>query len=657
MSTDSLSKLAKAAGIALDWEDIAGVARRVTPQSARAILTALGHPCDTEGECRESLSKLTHAVAPKRLVVEAGQDFRLPIEAAKARLVLESGETRRLDLIRGPAGVTARGVSVLGYHQLEIDGAKVELAVCPPRCLTIGERLGRRAWGLAAQLYSLPGPGAFGDFGDLARLAQAAAAVGADALAVSPTHALFAADASAYSPYSPSSRDQLNGLYASLSALEPSSIPQVQSALIDWLTAAPQKTRALREALATTETDPRRAAFVEAGGEPLRRHALFEALHGYFRDTQGVSDWRAWPAPFQDPARAEAAARSPELQAEVAFHMGVQWAADLSLQQAQAVALERGIGLGLISDLAVGLSPSGAHAWAYPDELLKGLTLGAPPDAFQAKGQGWGITSFSPEALRRTGFDPFLRTLRSALKHAGGVRIDHALGLKRLWVLPEGASPLEGAYLDAPFEDLLRLLALESHRANAVVIGEDLGVVPPGLRDALEQHAVLGMQVLPFEQEEGQPRAPQTWRKRAVGLTSTHDLSPLGGWWVGTDLTWRRHLDPDFDLKAGQDERDVARANFWAAAKMAGVTSGPQPSAETPGPAIDAAIAYVAATPCELVLFPLEDLFGEIEAVNLPGVVDEHPNWRRRYLSPITTLFAAPDVARRLAGLRAERPK
>lgn len=656
MSEDTLDKLAAAVGLIRDWEDIDSRPQRVTPDAVRAILSALGHPCETEAQCRESLAALADAPPSPMQVIQAGRQATVEGPPGRAQLVLESGEACDIDL--EPVGGKARlpPIDQAGYHRLEAHDRELILAVCPPRCVTPHDLLGRRAWGLTVQVYALAGPGGFGDFGDLARFAAAFAKAGADALAISPTHALFAADPHRYSPYSPSSRDYLNPLLADPGVLG-DAVPTVDApALIDWPQASPAKLTQLTALRAKAEADSRFARFIADGGPELRRHALFEALHAHFA-ALGEFDWRKWPQAFQDPTSAEAAARDLPVADAVQDHLVLQWLADLSLDQAQRSARDAGIGLGLIADLAVGLDPAGSHAWSRPQDLLSGLTLGAPPDAFQSAGQGWGITTFAPEALRRQAFAPFLTTVRAALRYAGGLRIDHALGLKRLWVLPQGASPTEGAYLRNPMEELLALIALESHRAGAVVIGEDLGVVPPGLRDTLIAHGLLGMRVLPFEREDEAFRPPAEWDVCAAAMTSTHDLPPTAGWWRGRDIAWRETLDAEGDRAAEARERASARSALWQAAISAGTAEGPEPLAEDPAPAVDAAVAMVAATPCELALVPIEDLMGLDEQVNLPGVVEVHPNWRRRLPSEAEAILADPAVARRIERLEAERPR
>lgn len=652
MSDRDLLALAEAAGVAVDWTDFNGQERTVGLETIRAVLIALGHDVSAPAN---ALAALGGTADRDLLVLDANTARELPVRAKRARLTLEDG--RQFDVPSEDGRLTLR-VAEPGYHSLELDDRVVTLAVCPPRSLTPRDVLGRDSWGLTTQIYALADHGGFGDFAALGAFAEAAGAAGADALAISPTHALFPSAPERCSPYSPSSRDHLNILFADPSALGVAPAPASGGDLIDWPEAARAKMARLNAAYHAFSGDRRFDDFIAAGDGELYRHAVFQALDERFAPTLGAGAWRRWPAEHRDPDTAEATARALGLEDRVGFFLFAQWLADLGLDQAQAAARRAGMGLGLIADLAVGLDPGGSHAWRRPDELMLGLTLGAPPDAFQAAGQSWGLTSFSPDALARTGYAPFLATLRAALRHAGGVRIDHALGLGRLWVVPDGASADQGAYLRYPIDDLLSLIALESRRAGAVVIGEDLGVVPEGLRDKLAARGLLGMRVLPFERDEdGAFTPPATWDRLAAAMTSTHDLPPTAGWWRGRDIDWRERLAAPGDRRAERRQRAADRADLWNMARESELAEGPPPPADAPDAAVDTALAVVAAAPSELALIPIEDLLGLDEQPNLPGVVDVHPNWRRRLPGASQALLSAPDVVRRLARLNAQRPR
>ncbi|PCD04684.1 4-alpha-glucanotransferase [Sphingomonas spermidinifaciens] len=604
----------------VDWEDAGGVARRVSIDSLRAVLSGLGFDCDNAGQCADSLARLHAGVADACCVVDAGTP--LTGFEGRGRLTLESGTA-----IDVRPGDPARAI---GYHRLEHAGGEIELIVAPPR--GVGIEPAERLWGTAVQLYSLRGGGAIGDFAALADFAGEAARAGADALMLSPVHALFTADPGRYSPYSPSSRRFLNPWYAPVDTADPG------GELIDWQAAVDARMAALRRDFAAQHETPAFAAYLASAGADLKRHALFEALFAHF----GTRGWQDWPAAYHDPAGDAASAFAREHAGEIDFHLYAQWRAEQGLARAADAASDMRIGL--VTDIAVGIDVGGSHAWTAGDELMLGIGIGAPPDAFQAAGQNWGITSFSPFALRTKHYRPFIDLLRSAMAHAGGIRIDHALGLRRLWVVPNGASPLDGAYLRQPEDELLRLIALESVRAGAIVIGEDLGVVPPGLREALDDRGILGMRVLPFERTKDCGFvAAADYDAGVAAMTSTHDLAPVAGWWRGTDVEWRAELAGEAsDLAPRAKEREA----FWTAAVGAGVAEGPPPDA--PDAAVDAAVAFIAATPARLAIVPVEDLLGVDQAPNLPGTVDEHPNWRRRLPAPAAELFARPEVAARI---------
>jgi 4-alpha-glucanotransferase len=301
--------------------------------------------------------------------------------------------------------------------------------------------------------------------------------------------------------------------------------------------------------------------------------------------------------------------------------------------------------IGLITDLAIGLDRGGTQVGADPEAFLTDLSIGAPPDFFNPNGQDWGLTSFSPQGLAARGFAPFIGTLRANMRHAGGVRIDHAMGLMRLWLVPRGGSPAEGAYLGYPIDDLLRLLALESHRHRAIVIGEDLGTVPPAFRARCRAAGVAGMDVLWFEREGAGFKAPDKWRDDAVAMTTTHDLPTVAGWWSGADLTLRRGFGAVSEAEI--TDRPKERAALWQAFTDAKVAAGDAPEPTDTDAVVDAAIGFVARSPGPLAIVPLEDIVGTTEQPNLPGTIDQHPNWRRRLKLPADQILKQPAAERR----------
>jgi len=627
ISDKGLVELAAKAGLLPEWQHADGSARAVAPDTLRAALRALRLPCESEQDRRESLHLLDAQQECSLLTLDIGDPF-----PACGRLVLESGEAHDVAL--------GSPIDVPGYHCLETADRLVRLAVAPAAAPGVCQLTGRaKAWGPAVQIYSLRGAQqtGFGDVAALTSFIRSAARLGADLVAINPVHALFVSDPARCSPYAPSNREAMNSLYAS--SLQGGEAEGGD--LIDWPSAAAVRLGRLEADYRAFGGDPAFEGFAQ--DLVIAEHALFEALSVHCTQLGLTADWSGWPAALQQPGTPEVLRFAEKNRDAVRFQAYLQWRASEGLHGAQAEAKSRGMGVGLVADLAVGLHPYGSHSWSRRTELLSGLTLGAPPDIFQAEGQGWGITSFSPAALFETGFEPFLRTVRAALSFAGGVRVDHALGLQRLWLIPDGAEPSDGVYLKQPFDDLVRLLVLEAHRHRALVIAEDLGTVPEGLRERMQTRHLLGMRLISFERDaEGGFVDPADWTPAAVAMTSTHDLIPVAGWWAGTDIDWRRALK----LKGeSEDDRAVDRTGFWPEAD--------RPAPETPEPVVDKAVEQVARAACELAIVPVEDLIGQVEAPNMPGTIDEHPNWRRRL--PQADILSNPAAARRAAILSKER--
>ncbi len=654
-----LQKLAIAAGLQPEWQDAGGRRQIVADDALRTILDRLGHPAISDRQIAASLAaiEVRNARGSRFLSVDAGEPIRFSSAfSGNAELILENGERTSVTVDLG----TMKPIDRTGYHRLEVDDRVIDLLVAPRRCFTIADAVpGRKIWAPSVQIASLRGEhsAAFGDFATLAQTARAFGERGADALAISPVHALFPADASRYSPYAPSSRQFLNGLYGDPSAFDMGSEDRDLPDLIDWQHAIPAKLARLRNAFTqvTPQLEKIISTFRREGGGDLERHAEFDALHAHFFAASGAQGWQQWPVAYHDPPSPAVRRFVTDHAEDVAFHVFLQWLARRDLDAAQTAARESGMAIGLIADLAVGMDPCGSHGWSRRGDLLTGLSIGAPPDPLGPDGQSWGITGFDPRALRENSFAPFIATIRAALAHAGGIRIDHAFGLRRLWVVPEGASAAEGAYLDMPFDDLMRIVAMESQRARAIVIGEDLGTVPDGFREAMDARAMLGMRVLWFERDADGFVPPANWSPDAVAMTGTHDLATIAGWWSGRDIDWTWELgrkSEAADEPADREARSADRAALWSAFD----TQADQPNPEDTDPVVDAAIAHVAGTPCALAIVPLEDLAGLIEQPNLPGTIYEHPNWRRRMPATTEALLQRPDVAGRIDTLKAVRP-
>lgn len=647
MNDAATLQVARAAGLSVEWTDQENQPRTVQVGVLRSVLDALGLPAATDAQCRGSLTELARIERTRRLITaEIGQPVALPGRLGVWRITLEDGTTRQGD-------GTAPTALPVGYHQVEAQDWSGTLAVAPRRGWTLEDAgSGRRLAGLAAQLYALSrrGEGSCGDFTALAELARRAATRGIDALAISPVHALFTANPGRAAPYAPSSRVALNPVYADSGAGMPA---PAETDLINWSAVVTTRLAALRQDFTRDAAGPGFATFRRHAGPELRCHALFEAIAAAAVANGGAPDWRDWPAEFASPRAAGARHFAQDAAQDVAFHLYLQYRAQLGLAAAQHAARRGGMRIGLIADLAVGADPGGSDAWLGPEDMLRGLSIGAPSDAFNRDGQGWGLVSFSPFGLLRSGFSGWLRMLRAALAHAGGVRIDHAMGLARLWVIPDGASPQDGVYLSYPCQDLMRLLALESFRHRAVVLAEDLGTVPAGFPEQLMASGMAGLRVLWFEQvAEGRFRPPAAWTREAVAMTSTHDLPTVAGWWSGRDIAWREQLGLRHEDLAA---RQHARHQLWHSFRAAGAADGDLPGPGEGSRVATAAAGFIGRTASRLALLPLEDALALEEQPNLPGTVSGHPNWCRRLPAPVETMLDRPDVAVRLHALRTGR--
>ncbi|HQF30602.1 MAG TPA: 4-alpha-glucanotransferase [Hyphomicrobiales bacterium] len=527
-----------------------------------------------------------------------------------------------------------------------------DLAEDAGACFSVAEATagGPLPWGFTAPLYGLVSDRdqAVGDFENLARMAEIAAAKGADFLGINPVHALFPARPEWVSPYSPSSRQGLNIFHIAVDKVpefetsEPARRALEASAaafaalrdgeLIDYAAVAALKWplyEALFEAFETGGGARRAAfeAFRQSRGEGLRRRAVFDVLSEHFTcERPDAAGWPCWPQAYRDPRSGEVARFAGEDRGRVAFHEYLQWLADEQLAAAQARARAAGMRLGLYLDIAVGVAGHGADFWAEPEMFGRGVSLGAPPDAFDSNGQNWGLAPFNPHALKRTGYAPFAAMLKSAMTRAGMIRIDHVLGFVRTFWIPEG---LPGTYVRFPLDDLLAVTARESRAARSVVVGEDLGNVPEGLREAMARRNVLGYRVTWFEREWGGDfRTPEKYPRDAIATLTTHDLPTLRGFMGFRDIEWRERIgrhDPEA-IAAERTERDH---DLWRLTGMAGVDLAASERDDREELSL-ALHRRLASSPAAAVAAGIEDALGLVEQPNLPGTVDEHPNWRRR---------------------------
>jgi len=604
-------------GIDPGYHDTSGRWRPASPESLAAVLATMG---------------ATDAVAgpPPGPVQTVRLDHPLP-EVERGTLHLEGGGSLG---IGGPLDPELPW----GYHLLQPDdGPERTLVVSPGRC----PRPDGRRWGLSAQLYAARSRRSWGigDLGDLARLGAWAGRLGARAVLLNPLHAGPPGAHPQPSPYFPSSRCFLNPLYLDVGAMPGAGrLPDLarladlgrglnEERLIDRERVWALKSAALEALFAAPGADAGLEEYLTRRGLPLQRFATFNAL----AEHHGLP-WQAWPGSLRSPDSDAVAAfaGSNEGRARVRFHAWLQM--HLERQLAAVAPTE------LIADLAVGADAGGADAWIWQQSLASGQRIGAPPDEFNRAGQDWGLPPWDPWRLRAAGYRPFIDMVRSTLRAAGGMRVDHVMGLFRLYWIPEGADATDGVYVRYPYWDLLNILALEASRAGAYVVGEDLGTVEDEVRRELAERDVLSYRLLWFE-----PDRPATWPERALGAVSTHDLPTVAGVWSGADLAAQELLGIETN-EAGMGLMRQ-RLRDWAGAAD-GATSAD---------AVVGAYRCLAGAPCDVLTVALDDLAAVEDRPNMPGTVGEWPNWSLALPVPLEELECSP-IAAEVAGALSARP-
>lgn len=702
-----LDALAQAAGIAPHWWDETGGFHPVPDDSKRALLSAMGLPASTRGEVADARASLTQTRAlrdlPLTLAGHQGQSLQVALPAEgrsglpELTLALEDG---RMLSVRPDAGravresfttpdgrPAARDLVELpglpaGLHRLwqaHRPETVCRVVVSPGACaLPPALSGGGRRFGLGAHLYALrrAGDQGIGDFTTLARLGEQAARMGAATVGLNPLHALFPGQRDRASPYHPSDRRFLDPIYLDLAALGDADPTGVAGGELDRLGPVLAELASRRsidypkvwtlkaavleevfgrfEGLIAHEQAPHAVRdferFVHARGAALTRFARFSALaerHG--------GPWWTWPTALQRPD-------DPALRAEVApererFHAWLQWLCDRQLAGAAEASRTAGLSLGFYCDLAVGAAPDSAEVWSSPGLFARGASVGAPPDLFSSEGQVWALPPPNPLRQVETAGDAFAELVAATMRHAGLLRIDHVMGLTRLFWVPQGARGKDGAYVAAPLDLLLARLALESRRAGAAVVGEDLGTVPDGLRERLAEANVLSYRVLWFERDGAGLRPPDRWPAAAAACVSTHDLPTLAGWWVGRDIDERESLGllAAGAARAEREERRAEQTTLLGLLREAGLLDGTDDAgSDVLSQSVAAAIhAWVASSPSCLMLAQVDDLAGEEDAVNLPGTDHERENWRRRIALPVEAL-AEDALARRIVAAVAD---
>ena len=714
----ALDRLADRMGIERSFDNAAGETVTASEETIRALLSAMGVEAGDEAAALALLDRLDEEeygrALPPVVVRRAGEAVTAPVtlphgtRTLRYTLTLESGETqsgvvgfgslpRCRCITVGDVSYAERRLPLgkldkAGYHTLRVETehgvAETRLILAPARChLPTPMLVGEKLWGLSAQLYTLRSDHdwGIGDFGDLRTLADIAASRGAAVVGLNPLHAMFLDNPEHASPYSPASRLFLNPLYIDVTA-----VPEfLDDADLRKQVASPEFRQALEEARASANVDytavsklklpileklfaafqrsakPERRAAFDAfwteGGIGLERFATFQALRQRFA-REGKADWHQWPAEFHD-ATAPAVERfGKEHSDRVAYFVWLQWLADDQLRAAAERAAELGMTIGFYRDLAVGADGGGAETWMTPQAVVDAAHVGAPPDLFNPAGQDWGLPPFHPRALRDAGYQPFIDLVRANMRHAGALRIDHAMALQHVYWIPDGNSPGEGAYVAYPMEDLLGILALESQRQRCLVVGEDLGTVPEGFRERMTEAGVLSYRVVFFEwTEDGAFKGPDEYPELALATVGSHDLATLRGWWEGDDIT----LKADKGLYPAEDEaekqqvrRSADRGALVAALRAADIALPAGFGADSPyDDALDHAVhAFLARTNAALAVAQLDDLTRERDQVNLPGTTDQYPNWRRKLSMTLEEFADAPEPAAVAAILAAARP-
>jgi 4-alpha-glucanotransferase len=537
----------------------------------------------------------------------------------------------------------------VGSYRLHLADAaslseEVPLLVAPPKAVD-GDF--DRCWLLAIQLYSVKSARnwGMGDFTDLATLIELGAQLGAGGIGLNPLHALFDDRPGDCSPYAPNSRLFLNGLYIDLeklpefaaTATDPELLAEArQGSIVDYAAVAALKWKALRAAFAAfrARPDAKRTeafeAFRRERGKLLLRFGCFEALRHKFN-----TPWWQWPEEWRQPddTRCAKLCAGPD-GVEVEFVEFTQWVADQQLQSCRDLAKRKRMKAGLYLDVAVGVQADGFDAWNEQVAISRHLSVGAPPDVMNTAGQNWGLAGFNAAGLEAQSFEPFRDMVRASMRHAGAIRLDHVLGLMRLYLVPQGFSPRDGVYVQMPFEALLAVTAQESAAHRCVVIGEDLGTVPAGFRDQMADWGIWSYLVMMFERDDrGMFRGLDHYAANALVTFNTHDLPTYAGWRSFGDLAQKRSLGID----PGESDADRWHALHMMsdALRHHGINNHD----------LYAMIAFLSRTKSRLLAISLEDLLGVAEQPNIPGTVDEHPNWRRKLPVPLEEIAGAIDIA------------
>ena len=668
--TPELTELARVSGVATEYWDWQGHQVIVSAQTITAVLRALGLDVSDGAAVARSLADVAdrtwRRTLPPIVVCRQGSNRWLPVhlpdgDTLRVWTVLEDGTRRDVGqvdhyvsprvvdgLLTGEATFDIPGDLPLGWHTITVQ-IRDETFSCPlvvsPAALVLPPALQRgRAWGLLSQMYSVRSRQSWG-LGDLADLADmmawAAADLSADFVLVNPLHAAEPVVPIEPSPYLPTSRRFVNPIYIRVEDIpEIGYMSSAERQLLEWHA---DDARTLNDAdtidrdavwaakvaaLRTVFNQPRSSrrerafsSFCDREGQGLLDFATWCAL----ADKHGLP-WGDWPPELQDPRSPAVDAQRDEMVEDVEFYRWLQWVVDEQLAAVQRQATEAGMSIGVVHDLAVGVHPQGADAWGLADALALSVTVGAPPDQYNQLGQDWSQPPWRPDRLEELGYAPYRDMLRTVLRHAGGIRIDHVIGLFRLWWVPEGMPASAGTYVRYDHEALIGILALEAHRAGALVVGEDLGVVEPWVRDYLRDRGIFGTSIMWFEKDDqGRPLPAESYRELCLATVTTHDLPPTAGYLAGEHIDLRDQLG--LLTRPVDEERTLDEAARQAVLDML-VERGLLKPGGSGTDVVEALHRFISWTPAKLIGVAVPDLTGDHRAMNQPGTDEEYPNWR-----------------------------
>lgn len=713
LSDPALGELADRFGISTQFYDWKGRHTQVGEQTVIAILAEFGVDASTPERARAAAQRVRddhwRRIVQPCVVLRAGQEGRVDVHVpagapVSLRIVGEDGNDHlpwQVDNWNPDRPIDGRMIGEatfgipenlpLGYHELivtigthDADGSAADggihttatsTIIVTPNRVGLPRRMGAsRVWGYAAQLYSVRSHHSWGlgDLTDLADLCTWSASQGAGYLLTNPLHAAEVTGRMEPSPYLPSSRLFVNPIYirpeliaeyhdldqydaSIIESLRTTTLDDDPQALLDRDRTWQAKSQALELIHRVDMSASRRMAFTAfrvARGRRLEDFAtwcLLSELHG--------SDWHDWPAELHDPHGAAVARVRREHADRIDFHMWLQWIADQQLSTAQSSGTDAGMPVGLICDLAVGVNGSGADAWMLNGLFAREMNVGAPPDPFNQAGQDWGQPPMRPDVLEQMAYAPLREMVSNALRHAGGVRIDHIMGLFRLWWVPRGLGPRHGAYVRYNHEAMVGVVALEAYRAGALVIGEDLGTVEPWVRDHLASRGILGTSIMWFETgPDGRPKQPQQWREHAMSSVTSHDLPPTSSYLRGDHVELRDRLG--LLTESVDEERENARREretWLASLRQQGVLEADE---DDPEQVTLAMHTLLTRTPSKVINATLTDAVGDPRTQNLPGTEDEYPNWRVPLSGPdgepvyLEDLYSSDRVARMAKVLR-----